>query len=142
MSASAEERAPDGVLVDTSAWIWHFRSQDPAVEHLISQALALGHIDVAGEVSMGHSPHATRLRDRILALRRLEAIDRLDLLSAVEEWGITGRGIGWVDAGLLAACRASPVRVSLYTRDRRMAAAASIIGVAVWLPPEAPGWVS
>ncbi|HFD79556.1 MAG TPA: VapC toxin family PIN domain ribonuclease, partial [Gammaproteobacteria bacterium] len=46
----------------------------------------------------------------------------------IEQHGLMGRGIGYIDAHLLAAVSlASPAR--LWTRDRRLAAVAADLGV-------------
>ena len=86
--------------------------------------MAVGHLDIAGELAMGHAPRSTRFRDRVLSLPRLAQVGSEILLSLVESWGITGQGIGWVDAGLLAACRFHHEPIAIYSRDKRLVVAA------------------
>lgn len=119
------------VLIDTSAWVQHLRSHDAEVERLIAVAAARGHVDVAGELAMGSPPGAVRIRDRVLALPRVPEVDPIELMRSVEGLGLPGRGIGWIDAGLLVACHEARCPISIYTRDRRMAEVAISIGVAV-----------
>jgi len=83
---------------------------------------------------MGSGDQAAHLRDIILALQPVEPIGRGDLYSFVERFSMNGRGVGWMDAGIVAACLASDPPVSLYTRDRRMAALAVWLGVSVVEP--------
>jgi predicted nucleic acid-binding protein len=47
----------------------------------------------------------------------------------IEAAGVFGQGIGYVDAHLLAAARLSP-DTKLWSRDKRLAAAAERLGVA------------
>lgn len=137
MNASpAEEPAvPSVVLIDTSAWLWHFRHHDPFVERLLARAMAVGHLDIAGELAMGHAPRSTRFRDRVLSLPQLPEVGSEKLLSIVESWGITGQGVGWVDAGLLAACRFHHEPIAIYSRDRRLSVVARNLGIRVVAPP-------
>ena len=118
-----------GVLLDSSAWIRHVRHGDAAVDRAIAEGTALGHPDVAGEVAMGSGEQASRLRDVILGLARVEPLGRADLYALVERLGMNGRGVGWIDAGIVAACIAVDPPVPLYTRDRRMRELAALVGV-------------
>ena len=92
------------VLVDTSAWVWHARFGDPVLDQFIAQAVVVGHIDVAGEIAMGHPPQSTRFRDRVLALPPCAAVPPAERLAFVQQHSVAGAGIGWVDAGLVASC--------------------------------------
>jgi hypothetical protein len=62
-------------------------------------------------------------------LPQIGVADDGDVLLFIEEGSLAGLGIGYVDAHLLAAVhRAAEVRV--WTRDRRLAAIASTLGLA------------
>ena len=59
----------------------------------------------------------------------MSLIGRRDILNFIDVHQLMGRGPGWVDVHLLAATFVSRERP--WTRDRRLAEAASGLGVAV-----------
>ena len=111
------------ILVDTSIWIEHLRSASAILTKLLVDGEVLGHPFVLGELALGN----LRQRDEImLVLRRLpQAISasHLEVLQFVDREALFGRGIGYVDAHLLAAARLT-VGTRLWTRDRRLQAVA------------------
>jgi predicted nucleic acid-binding protein len=111
------------ILVDTSIWIEHLRSASAILTELLVDGEVLGHPFVLGELALGN----LRQRDEImLVLRRLpQAISasHREVLQFVDREALFGRGIGYVDAHLLAAARLT-VGTRLWTRDRRLQAVA------------------
>ena len=123
--------AASDLLLDSSAWIKHIRRGDAVVDQALADGRARGHPDVAGEVAMGTGSHASQLRDTILRLPQVEPVERRQLFALVEERAMNGRGIGWIDAGIVAACLATTPPTTLCTRDRRMLEMVRFIGVPV-----------
>lgn len=116
------------ILVDTSVWVDHLRRREPALADLLEAGGVVTHPFVIGELSLGR----LRQRDIVLgALRQLPraavATDR-ETLDFIDRNALHGRGIGYVDAHLLAAARLSADTL-LWTRDRRLAGAAERLGV-------------
>jgi Predicted nucleic acid-binding protein, contains PIN domain len=123
------------ILVDTSVWVAHFRTGEPKLAALLEAGRVLVHPFVIGELSLGHM----RQRQTILALLQdlpaaVVATDR-EMLPFIERHGLAGRGIGYVDAHLLAAVRLT-AGSTLWTFDQRLAAVAAIMDVA---KPDARG---
>lgn len=116
------------LLADTSVWIDHLRKGDKRLaDRLNATAIAI-HPHIIGEVSLGS------LKDRktvIALLRNLpEAVIATDseVLDMIAERRLHGRGIGYVDAHLLASTLLSaPMR--LWTRDARLNAVAMDLGI-------------
>ena len=122
------------ILVDTSVWVDHLRAGAAALGGLLYNGGALGHPFVTGELALGN----LRQRDLVLnALRRLPqatvAADE-EVLHFINRQGLFGLGIGYVDAHLLAAVRLTP-GAKLWTRDRRLQAAAAQLGLAAAQQP-------
>jgi predicted nucleic acid-binding protein len=117
------------ILADTSVWIDHLRRGDPRLADLLGGGQVLGHPFVTAELALGNLSR----RDEILgALARLpQAATATDgeLRTFIEAHRLWGRGVGLVDAHLLAAAALTPDAV-LWTRDRRLAQAASALGLA------------
>ena len=120
------------ILVDTSVWIEHLRSDSATLAELLDDGEVLGHPFVLGELALGN----LRQRDEILrVLRRLPqatSASHGEVLQFVDRETLFGRGIGYIDAHLLAAARLS-TGTKLWTRDRRLLAVAAQLGLAAAL---------
>ena len=87
--------------------------------------------------------HCGSLADRATVLGLLQdlpaavAAEAAEVLGFVERLGLHGRGIGWVDAHLLAAVALTD-GASLWTRDKHLRAAAEALGCA-WLAADREG---
>ncbi|HXC14180.1 MAG TPA: type II toxin-antitoxin system VapC family toxin [Stellaceae bacterium] len=119
------------ILVDTSVWVDHLRAGNDRLTALLSGAEVLGHPFVIGELALGN----LRRRDAVLSdLRHLpQAVVAADeeVLHFIDRQRLFGRGIGYVDAHLLAAARLTATK--LWTRDRRLQAVAAQLGLAAVL---------
>ena len=117
------------ILVDTSIWIEHLRSASAILTKLLVDGEVLGHPFVLGELALGN----LRQRDAFLSdLRELpQAIVAEDeeVLRLIDREALYGRGIGYVDAHLLAAARLT-AGSKLWTRDWRLLAVAGHLGLA------------
>lgn len=117
------------ILVDTAVWIDHFRDGDPLLARLLERGEVLGHPWVTGEIALG------RLRSRAETLRLLGHLPQAtvatpaELLPFIERHELFGLGVGYVDAQLIAATRLTG-DARLWTRDRRLRAAADRLGAA------------
>jgi predicted nucleic acid-binding protein len=120
------------ILVDTSVWIDHFRAGDALLSDLLNHRRVLGHRFVLGEIALG------MLRQRDLLLSALQDLPQAvvahddEVLRLIGQEDLAGSGIGYVDAHLLAAVRLT-ADATLWTRDRRLKAAASRLFVAARL---------
>ncbi|MBE2262353.1 MAG: type II toxin-antitoxin system VapC family toxin [Burkholderiaceae bacterium] len=115
-------------LVDTSVWIDHLRQGDAALIAALDAGQVLMHPFIVGEVACGH----LRSRAEVLGLlRSLPAISMAtdqEVLYFIDNQALMGRGIGYVDAHLLASVRLSGAR--LWTRDKRLHTIASELSLA------------
>ncbi len=122
------------ILADTSLWIDHFRTGNAAFVEALEQQRIVCHPHVIGELALG------RLRDRATILSLLQNLPEApvatdaEVLAMIDARGLAGAGIGYVDAHLLAATLLKP-GFSLWTRDKRLHAAAERWGVAHDAPP-------
>jgi predicted nucleic acid-binding protein len=116
------------ILVDTSVWVDHLRHGRGPLDELLEQGLVLTHPFVVGELACGHlHPRAEILR-RVATLPAAAVARHAEVLRLIEERGLVGSGLGWVDAHLLAATLLSDAK--LLTRDRQLQRAASRMRVA------------
>ena len=117
------------ILVDTSIWIDHLRSGDSALEQLLETGRVWTHPFVIGELACGN------LKQRKTVLSLLEDLPHVrvatddETLFFIETNALMGRGIGYIDAHLLAAV-ALTGSTRLWTRDKRLNAVAESLGLA------------
>jgi predicted nucleic acid-binding protein len=117
------------ILADTSVWVDHLRSGDARLAELLQAGHIVGHALVVAEIALGS------LRDRTRVLMLLDGLPSLpvaregEVRVLVERRRLFGRGIGFVDASLLASCLLVPATF-IWTRDRKLEAVATDVGVA------------
>lgn len=118
------------VLVDTSVWRRYFAGA-AGVQSLTAlldeeDADVLVHPFVLGEMVLGGL--ARREEALFARLPGANLVPDADVLAFVRERGLARRGIGWVDAHLLASALTSSA--SLWSADRALAAVAADLSVA------------
>jgi predicted nucleic acid-binding protein len=121
------------ILVDTSIWLDHLHRSVPTLATLLDGSQVNTHPMIIGELALG----ALRDRQTILGLLAdlptISQATHTEVLSFVQTHALFGIGLSLVDAHLLAALRLSaPDR--LWTRDRRLRAAADRLGISADLP--------
>src|SRR5574341_852473 len=120
--------APVIVLADTSAWIALWRQGNAPLAALLERNQVGLHPFVLGEIALGRiTPRAEVLR-RLRRLRVPSVARDSEVLALIERVPLWGRGIGWVDAHLLASAILD--RLRLLTLDHRLAQVAQDLDVA------------
>ena len=118
------------ILIDSSVWVDHFRAAEPRIALLADKETILMHPLVFGELAMGNFARRATvlnwLEDFIPAVRARHD----EVLHLVESAQLHGRGLGFIDAHLLASARLMP-GVLLWTRDKRLAFAAEQLGIGI-----------
>jgi predicted nucleic acid-binding protein len=120
------------ILVDTSVWVEHLRSANAILDELLSGGEILGHPFVVGELSLGNLRRRDAFLNDLRDLPQATVAEDDEVLQFIDREALYGRGIGYIDAHLLAAARLT-ADAKLWTRDRRLQAAAAQFGVAATL---------
>jgi predicted nucleic acid-binding protein len=115
------------MLVDTSVWIGHLRTGDPALVGILEADLVVTHSLVIGELSCGDLKHRADTLRWLRALPQATAAADEEVGLLIEERKLYGKGIGWLDAHLIASALLTNCR--LWTLDGRLAVAAKRAGV-------------
>jgi predicted nucleic acid-binding protein len=118
------------LLADSSVWIDHLRKPDQLLAHALRRRQVVVHPFVLGEIALGSIADRAGVLAALTSLRRVRKAEDGEVLALVERHGLHGTGLGWVDAHLLAGTLLTP-ETRLWTRDRRLHAAAERLGVAV-----------
>jgi predicted nucleic acid-binding protein len=116
------------ILLDTSVWVDHLRQAEPAVVAALNAGQVLAHPHVIGELALGHLRQRATILSALADLPQAKPATDAEVLGFVARHGLAGRGMGWVDAHLLAATRLTPW-ARFWTRDRRLAAIAEEMGL-------------
>jgi hypothetical protein len=116
------------VLVDTSIWVDHFRHAEPRLQELLNLGQAATHPFVIGELACGNLRNRAPILDLLRALPSAKVATDDEVLELLDANALYGKGLGWIDAHLLASALLS--HVPLWTKDRRLAAIAKTLGVA------------
>jgi predicted nucleic acid-binding protein len=115
------------ILVDTSVWIDHLRARSADLAALLTDGLVMTHPFVIGELACGNLNQREQFLKYLRALpAAIPATDK-DVSYLVEQRELWGRGIGWIDAHLLASALISGCR--FWTMDRRLAQLATAFGI-------------
>lgn len=104
------------ILVDTSVWIDHLRVGDAKLAELLNGSQVLMHPFVVGELACGNLHNRTELLALLNDLPRSALATDVEVLFFIERYALMGRGIGYIDAHLLAAVTLGGA-TKIWTRD-------------------------
>lgn len=116
------------ILADTSVWIMHFRQGEPHLEQALVNSKVLMHPFVLGEIACGNLRGRSQTLDKLGRLPSPVTATHDEVLTLLEQHRLFGRGLGWVDAHLLASARLTGCR--LWTLDHPLRDAATTLKVA------------
>ena len=114
-------------LADTSVWVEHLRHGVPEFEQLLRAGEVAVHPFVAGELALGHLLRRDEILRLLDALPQTLLATHAEVLALVRERRLSGSGLGYVDAHLLASALLSGCPI--LTRDRTLATQARRLGI-------------
>ncbi|MCH8217284.1 MAG: PIN domain-containing protein [Planctomycetes bacterium] len=106
------------VLVDTSIWVSHLRNGSEALAKKLREGIVVCHPFVIGELACGNLKNRREILESLQALPTVEVAEQIELLEFIENKGIMGKGLGWIDMHLIASSLLS--HVQLWTSDKRL----------------------
>ena len=116
------------ILADTSIWIDHLRSGNEQLrKHLNDGSIAI-HPFIIAELALGS------LQERVKTLALLDLLPKVrvaqmnEVRVAIEARSLYNRGIGLIDAHLIASVFINPPTL-LWTRDKHLRKAAEDLGI-------------
>ena len=117
------------ILVDTSVWIDHLRKGDKELVRLLLDTQVLIHPFVVGELACGNLENREEILGLLSDLPAVDVASHTEILYFIDQRQLMGRGIGYVDAHLLASISLTP-SARLWTRDKRLAQVAADLNLA------------
>jgi predicted nucleic acid-binding protein len=117
------------ILVDTSIWIDHIRTPDPQLGVLLAGDEVIQHPLIIAEVALGSIANRKAFIKQLRLLPVARILDHGEMLSYIESAELPAKGIGLVDAHLLASAQ-NTGNCRLWTRDKRLHAQAERLKLA------------
>jgi hypothetical protein len=117
------------ILVDTSVWIDHLRKGSATLAEALEREEILTHPFVIGELACGNLEHRREVLGLLNVLPAAVVATHEEVMLFVEERRLMGKGIGYIDAHLLASVSLTDASL-LWTRDKPLLAIASALRVA------------
>jgi predicted nucleic acid-binding protein len=111
------------ILVDTSVWVDHLCRGDERLAGLLERGTVLMHPFVAGEIACGSLTDRHAILELLQDLPSAVVAEHSEVFDFIERHALHGRGIGYVDAHLLASVALTD-GARLWTRDKRLRLAA------------------
>ncbi len=121
------------ILVDTSVWIDHLHRAEPRLVQALLDSEVGSHPGVIGELALGSLKHRAEVLGHLRNLPALAEVEPDEVLWMIDRHALFGRGLAWVDVNLLASVLVTP-GWAVWTRDKRLIAAATEMGVGVLGP--------
>ena len=91
------------ILVDTSVWIAHLRAGENGLATLLEAGAVLIHPFVIGELALGNLRQREIVLNALTDLPQASVATDAEVLHFIDQHRLFGRGVGYVDAHLLAA---------------------------------------
>ena len=117
------------MLVDTSVWVDHLRRGDAQLASALERGQVLMHPFIVGELACGSLADRAKVLELLQDLPAAVVADANEALDFIEQRGLHGKGIGYIDVHLLAAT-ALTQGARLWTRDKRLLRAAQALRLA------------
>lgn len=118
------------VLVDTSVWIRFLANRAPyatELDELLNRDEVNGHDFVYGELLIGDRGGRKSLLANYERMEQAPLVPHAEVVAFVRDRKLNGRGIGWIDAHLLASALVG--RLRLWTADSPLATVARELGI-------------
>jgi predicted nucleic acid-binding protein len=118
------------ILVDTSIWIDHLRSGVRSLATLLEVGEVLGHPFVLGELALGSLRQRKVVIEALSDLPQAKQATDQEVLHFIERHALSGVGIGYVDAHLLASARLT-AGTAFWTGDKKLHRIATRLNLAI-----------
>ncbi len=107
------------ILADTSIWIDHLRGGNLQLRQLLSQGQVVVHPLIIGELALGSFKQRNEILALLDLLPQIPAAQLSEVRHMIEARRLHGRGIGLVDAHLIASVLIDS-SARLWTRDKNL----------------------
>jgi len=106
------------ILVDTSVWVDHLKNGNPQLETVLHDGKVFCHPMIIGELACGNLSQYDKIMALLQVLPQAITVNHDEALVFIFNNKLSGKGIGYIDAHLLASCRLS--NLQLWTYDQKL----------------------
>ncbi len=106
------------ILIDTSVWVDHFRSENRILTTLLMQGAIVMHEFVVGELAVGNFRNRKSMLNLLDSIPKLSKLTHDEFIYFLEKNSIYGKGVGFVDIHLLGSTKLAGVKI--WTLDKRL----------------------
>jgi hypothetical protein len=121
------------ILADTSVWVDHFRKRDDELCRQLQGSNISVHPFIVAELALGSLAERVKTLSYLELLPQVRVAQTAEVRQMIEARALSGGGIGFVDAHLIASTLLTPHTV-LWSRDRRLRAVAASLGIGSVFP--------
>ena len=121
------------ILADTSVWVDHLRAENAEMSKLLDDVQIAMHPLIVGELALGSLWERKKILAFLDMLPRVRVARLDEVREMVETRSLYSRGIGLIDAHLIASIFLNPPML-LWTKDKRLAGIAESLGIRANLP--------
>ncbi|MGA2339432.1 MAG: type II toxin-antitoxin system VapC family toxin [Terracidiphilus sp.] len=121
------------ILADTSVWIDHLRAGNPRMQELLDGEQIIMHPMIVAELGLGSLRQRAKTLAELDGLLEVKTAQLSKVRRMIEVQRLYGKGIGLIDAHLVASCLITP-GTQLWTRDTALKGVAKAVGVDAGLP--------
>jgi predicted nucleic acid-binding protein len=121
------------ILADTSVWVDHLRAENAEMSKLLDDVQIAMHPLIVGELALGSLWERKKILAFLDMLPRVRVARLDEVREMVETRSLYSRGIGLIDAHLIASIFLNPPTL-LWTKDKRLAGVAESLGIRANLP--------
>ena len=116
------------ILADTSVWVDHFRRKDVELYRQLHSNNISIHPFVIAELALGNLPKRLKTIADLELLPMAKLAHTSEVRRMIEAHSLFRRGIGFVDAHLIASAFITP-HTLLWSRDKRLRDVAKTLGL-------------
>lgn len=116
------------ILVDTSVWIDHLRSGDEQLRKHLNKGTVAIHPFIIAELALGSLQERGKTLALLDLLPKVRVAQLNEVRLAIEARSLHSRGMGFVDAHLIASIYINPSTL-LWTRDKQLRKVAEDLGI-------------
>ncbi|MEW6172854.1 MAG: type II toxin-antitoxin system VapC family toxin [Bacillota bacterium] len=115
------------ILVDTSVWVSHLREGNLDLEKLLNDGEVLCHSFIVGELACGNLKNRSEILSLLRALPTVIQAEHEEVLQFIENNGLMGKGLGYIDIHLIASAQLSGA--AIWTLDKKLTEVSAKLGL-------------
>ena len=120
------------ILADTTVWIDHFRSDNEEMRKQLGKLNIVIHPFIIAELALGSLRERTKTLAWLDRLPKVKVAQISEVRQMIELRSLYNRGIGLIDAHLIASVFIDPSS-RLWTKDKRLSGIAEELGIAAYI---------